>query len=249
MIDKFIKVTNDLFRGGAPSPKDVAFLKKNYGINKIVSLDEESGNRIKRACKLLNINHIMLPLNGTKKSLANLLNKDLEKLFLKDGPTFVHCHYGKDRTGLIIALVQCKYLGVSAEKALKEAKKLGFGIGVDPKVVKLYEKLIRSCKSKKDKNEADIVSNQREYKSDNRDSYLDEAQRSSFSPYLSHTQQYPYDNVYLEINDQSPTRQNYQSIIEYDNKEQDVPMVGIYNNNAGIMGAGPAENVGGFIYD
>jgi len=254
MIKRFQEVVpNKLYRGGSPSPKDVERLHKEYGITKIVSLDRVSGEKIAKTTKLLGIEHVMIPIDGSRNSLINFLNHDLKKLFLEGGPTFVHCYEGKDRTGLAIALVKCKYLGMDPENALNEAKSLGFGVGVHVKVVHLFEKIIRNCKPK-DINEADIVSNEREYISDNRSTFLDEGHQGSFSPYLSKTRQWPADPVYFDIQDQSPTRENYQQDWADKKKQKmdersEVPMVGQYNNNAGGYGWGPAINPGGFIYD
>lgn len=255
MIQRLRKVTDQLYRGSAPSPKDVSWLKENLGIKKIVSLDKVSGKRISTACKLLGIKHIMLPIEmeNLKASLLQFLKHNLKDLFLKGGPTYVHCAAGKDRTGLAVALVQCKYLGKDPEEAIEDAKSLGFGLDVDPTPIAIFEKLIRACKSSKDNNSADIVSNEREYIGDNRDSFLDEGHQGSFAPFSNVTRQNPMDAVYNFVVDQSPTRENYHpsnSIKEHDNQEEDVvPMVGVYDNDAGMRGAGPTENNGGFIYD
>jgi tyrosine-protein phosphatase SIW14 len=249
-------VPGKLYRGGSPSPKDVAWLKEKFGIKKIVSLDQKTGERIDRACKLLGIEHIMIPIDGSRRSLMQFLGHDLKKLFLDGGPTLVHCAEGKDRTSLASALVECKYMGMDPEDAIKEAKSLGFGIGVDSRIVHLFEKIIRNCKPVQDTNSADIVSNEREYISDNRSGILDEGHQGSFAPFLSKTRQWPYDPTYLDIQDQSPTRENYQTDWADKKKQEtktdegkEVPLVGEYNNNAGIVGFGPALNPGGFIYD
>lgn len=255
MIERFRKVTDDLYRGSAPSPKDVEQLKNSFGVKKIVSLDAESAERIARTCKVLGIKHVVLPIefDDLMESLMKFLNQDFKKLFLEGGPTYVHCRHGKDRTGLACAIVQCKYLGMEPEDAIEEAKSLGFGVGVDPKVVSMYEKVIRSCKKDQDENKADIVSNEREYISDNRDTFLDEGHQGSFAPYLNQTRQNPQDALYNFIMDQPQTRENYQSsksIKEHDSEENDVvPMVGVFDNDAGGRGFGPTENAGGFIYD
>jgi len=246
-------IPNVLYRGSAPSLEDVKSLKEELGINKIVSLDKHSGERINRVCQLLGIKHIKIYIDGTKKSLLHLLSQNFKEVFLENGPTFIHCLEGKDRTGLVSALIECKFLGKFPEKAIQEAKLLGFGIGVPNKVVHLYEKLIKTCKPNKDQNNADIVSNERTYIGDNRDGALDEGHRGSFAPYLEHTRQNPIDSVYQYIDDQSPTRENYHStwkekIIE-DQETNTTPLVGIYDNGAGIHGVGPVEPVGGFISD
>jgi len=253
MIYRFRKVTNELFRGSAPSPNDVAKLKSNVGIKKIVSLDGPSAERIINICKALDIKHVIIPIEfpDVLESVLNFLKHDLKKLFLEAGPTYVHCAAGKDRTGLAVALVQCKYLEKFPEDAIEEAKSLGFGLGVDPKAISIFEKAIRLCKPSKDNNEANIVSNQRDYIGDNRDSFLDEGHQGSFAPFTT-TRQYPIDNVYNFIIDQSPTRENYHSsrvIKEHSTEDNVVPMVGVFNNDAGGRGFGPTENAGGFIYD
>jgi hypothetical protein len=120
----------------------------------------------------------------------------------------------------------------------------------------MFEKLIRACKPDKDTNSADIVSNEREYISDNRDSFLDEGRQSSFAPFQQTTRQLPQDALYNFIMEQNPTRENYhhgKPIKEYDPEADEipegVPMVGVYDNDAGGRGFGPSENNGGFIYD
>ena len=251
-IVRLRQVTLGLYRGSAPSPKDLQWLKDKLGIRKVVSLDAQSGERIARSCKLLGIHQIKAYIDGTRSSLVKFLHHNLKELLLEGGPTYVHCFHGRDRTGLVIAMFQCKYLNVSAEEAIKEAKSLGFGAGVPPKVVRLYEKLILNCKPiQQDQNSADIVSNEREYQGDNRDSYLDEARQDSFSPYLDHTRQAPADLVYNPLYEQSPTRQNYETYKnpkKYDEGEE-VPLVGIYNNDAGMFGTGPVFPAGGFLSD
>jgi protein tyrosine/serine phosphatase len=211
MIKRFRKVTDGLYRGSAPTPQDVLWLKKNLGIKKIVSLDKKTGEKIDRTCQMLGIDHVKEYIDGTRKSLYDILSKNLNHLLIDGGPTFFHCHCGKDRTGLVAALFKVKYMGVKPQDAIDEAKSLGFGVGADPRWIHIFERLIRSAKPVKDTNHADIVSNEREYISDNRDSYLDEAHRGdSWSTYLDHTRQNPMDAVYVYNNDQSPTRENYQ---------------------------------------
>ena len=85
MIHRLRKVTKDLYRGSAPSPKDVQWLKEELGIKKIVSLDKMASDKINRACKLLGIEHVSLPIemDNFKQSLLKFLSHDLKKLFLE----------------------------------------------------------------------------------------------------------------------------------------------------------------------
>ncbi len=194
MIKRFRKITDDLYRGSAPTVKDVVKLHKLFGIKKIISLDEESGNKIKRICQLLGIEQVNLPLDGTKNSLIRLLSNDIKKLLMDGGPTFIHCKEGKDRTGFLAALFKCKYMGVSLQDALTEARSLGFGEGVDPKYMRLLEDTLNKLCG--DSNSADIVQNEREYMQDGRSSALDSADRSSFAPYLNDMGDLPLIGIY-----------------------------------------------------
>lgn len=251
MIKRFRPVIPGvLYRGSAPNPKDVLELKTKLNIKKIVSLDENSGEKITRACQMLGIEQVKLYITHDRKSLYDFLSNDMKTLFLEGGPTFVHCAQGKDRTGLAVAIVKCKFLGVSPEDAIKEAKSLGFGVGIPASTTQSFERVIRHCKPEKDTNHADIVSNEREYKGDNRDSFLDEGHQGSFSPYLDQTRKYPDDSVYNYINDQSPTRQNYPDtpLFRHDpEKGAVIPNVGEFDNDAGQRGFGPSENYNGFF--
>jgi hypothetical protein len=256
MIQNFARVKPGIFRGGAPSIKDVEMLKHKYGIKKIISLDEISGSRISRACKLLGIKHIMLPITvGKKASLVRFLSQDIPKLF-DDGPTFIHCRAGKDRTGLAIALYRIEEDGWSCGKALKEAKKFGFGIGVGPGVVRMYMKIMKDacgCKEKvkQDVNNAyDIVSNERDepgiYGSSDYESQL------SWSPLEDYrTRAYPYGKIDQGFPEQYQSRQDYgldDSSLNDDRENNEMPGVGQYDQNTqGINGAGPSMVGGGFI--
>ena len=251
MIHRFRKVMDGVFRGSAPTPHDLLRLKQDFGIKKIISLDEQAGEKISRACKMLGIKQEKIYINSSKISLLKLFKHNLGKLLLDGGPTFVHCYHGKDRTGLLIAIFKIKYMGMEPQKALEEAKSLGFGINVPLDWVKLYEKLILHTKPSKDLNNADsIVDQSREGTGDTRDSYLHHSNQSSNSAFLDKTKQYPMDLVYNSVNDQDPTRENYninESIKEHSLKGNKIPQVGVYNNEAGVHGAGPIENAGKFL--
>lgn len=258
MIKRFMKVNDNLYRGGAPSVDDVVNLQKHFGIKKIISLDEGAGKRINRICQLLHIEHIILPINPDKiEDLISLFDKDLKSLLMDNGPTFVHCIEGKDRTGLIIAMFKCRYMGVPCNVALKEAKKFGFGVGLPPRTIRYYEKAIQMyCKDKHDHNKAnllhidnnsaDVVDNSRPG-DDFMGSVLDSADISSFAPYLDVSRQYPGSEVYNYKSDQSQTRNNFGlDDTVHSNEKHDIALVGLYDNDAGVHGVGPVEPGGSF---
>jgi hypothetical protein len=238
MIKRFRKITDGLYRGSAPSVKDVVKLHKLFGIKKIVSLDEAAGHRIDRICKILNIEHVQITLDGTKHSLIKLLSYNIKDLLTEGGPTFIHCAEGKDRTGFLAALFKNKYMGVPLHEALDEAKRLGFGENVDPEVIKLFVNTLNKICG--DTNSADIVEHQREYMQDGRSSALDHAERGSFAPYIDKTKQYPYDSPYSDTLDQYPTRENLRTI-KLPDPTGEVPQVGMFEGSPGAAGAGFVE--------
>jgi hypothetical protein len=259
MISNFHKVDKGIYRGASPSPKDVRLLHDKYGIDKIVSLDEISGKIIDRACKLLNITHIMLPIDMNKRSsLLKFLSHDITNL-LGGGHAFVHCHYGRDRTSLACALYRCKHDGWTCTKAIKEAKSFGFGTDIPPSIFSLYERIIRhACgcgKAQDDVNAAyDIVSNQQENPSNNLGYTLDALEQLSWSPYNDYrVREFPYSTIdsgwpeqYQSRNDYGLDDALYQDL-EHD-KGMEIPQVGTYDQNtSGINGAGPSLIGGGFI--
>jgi hypothetical protein len=98
VIRRFIKITNNLYRGSAPTVQDVKDLHNKFGIRKIVSLDAMAGHKINRICKLLGIEHIIIPIDMVHlEPIAKLLSYNLYDLLIEGGPTFVHCIEGKDR--------------------------------------------------------------------------------------------------------------------------------------------------------
>lgn len=259
MIKNFKKVADGLFRGGAPTIEDVIHLHKKFGIKKIISLDFSAGKHIDRACKLLGIKHIIIPIDVyNKSSLLHLLHYDISKLLLKDGPTFIHCMEGKDRTGIAIALFRIKHQGWTCEKALAEAKKFGFGIGVDPNVIKLYKKMMQKfCKydhnhifDKLDSNDAyDVVSNER----DGPGIYsLDGAEQQSWSPYEDYRiRQFPFTDTGVDWPEQYQTREDYgldDSIYMDKDESNSMPQSGTYDTSTnGINGAGPSLVGSGYV--
>jgi len=253
MIEKFSKVTDNIYRGSAPSIKDVLLLKK-YGINKIISLDNTCGKKIEKICKNIGIKQEIHHLDGKKANLLKFLSKNLKKMLEEGGPTFIHCRHGKDRTGFVCALYRIKYQNKSLEEAMEEANSFGFGIGCAPEFINMYKKVLKEAAKKnnnaeKDNNDADIVSNVREYRSDNLDSYYGSSIGTSFGPYAGTTKQYPYDIVYNNLLDQSPTRDNLNDKpIKFD-ADMSIPIIGLYDNAAGVKGTGPYEPIGGFIHD
>lgn len=143
-MERFAEITDDIFRGSKPTPNELRGLKDIFGVKKIISLDRQHGEELHSICRQLNLQQILLPIENDFNFKRNLqfLKNNITDLLGNNTPTFVHCYHGKDRTGLAVALFRIQAMGWNPAQALEEAKSFDFGIGVSPKIVKIYQDLI-----------------------------------------------------------------------------------------------------------
>ena len=151
MPSRFKQVVPDLlYRGGVPKPWEVNILKLEFGIQQIISLDQDAADKIHDECKKLNINHIVIPLHSFEnfdKQAELLIQPNGVSRLINNKPTFVHCHHGKDRTGMFVGKYRTEN-GWDCKAALDEAISFGFGTGLDPEVIRKYISVIVSgCKT------------------------------------------------------------------------------------------------------
>jgi hypothetical protein len=245
----FSKVTDNIFRGGKPSESDLYILKNIFKINRIISLDFNVGLNISPYVKSLEIEHIILPIevNGSDNTI-NYLKDNIIELLTENPPTYIHCLYGKDRTGLAIMFYRMK-TGWTSEQALEEAKKFGYGKGLEPSMKEYYDHfLVDTKEEKQDENELndiDMVESMRDY-------FQMGATAPAFNPQQSFAPEMP-------LNDSSTIRQEltpeeiktyrklmFQNIYNGEDilKNVPIPEVGQYDNYSGIRGVGPVENQG-----
>ena len=154
MPDRFSEVVpGKLYRGGKPASNELRMLKKLFKINKIVSLDDQSGKAINPMCRDLGFQHIIWGLGDGRDSKVPGLKKRIVPQLLFDGPTYVHCYHGKDRTGMCIAMFRV-FSGWSLKDALVEAYNFGMGRGLSKDVRNSYYDAVRkfSKEISKDKN-------------------------------------------------------------------------------------------------
>jgi len=79
-----------------------------------------------KAAKELGIDFINIPMNAAEEQSIEKIERILDIITDKSRqPIFVHCHGGKDRTGLIFAAYRIKYGHWGIEDAYKEM--LGYG--------------------------------------------------------------------------------------------------------------------------
>ena len=112
---KIVKVDDKLLRGSAAfTPVRAARLKLN-GVQQVIDLRSGSHRGVslmqsfeKFYCKIFNIKYVNIPLLFSAKSIPD--EKSFQKVVNTLGEnnlkTFIHCHFGKHRTGTCNALYQ-----------------------------------------------------------------------------------------------------------------------------------------------
>jgi len=125
-INNFAKVDDHLFRGAQPDTQAIKNLQK-LGVKTIIDLrlpDEVRKGEATDA-QAHGILYTNLPLRGLgrpAKEQAELVLSMVESL---PGPVFIHCRFGCDRTGMIVACYRIKHNNMALKNALQEAAKYG----------------------------------------------------------------------------------------------------------------------------
>ena len=119
----FHVVDAQVFRGGEVTPGSVAWLKAK-GVKTIIKLDDENMDEASWGIDVHPYHINKLGLNLSFDLVTGVLNDILQSS--ARGAVYVHCEYGSDRTGLIIALYRI-LKGWPKEQAIAEMNDPEFG--------------------------------------------------------------------------------------------------------------------------
>jgi protein tyrosine phosphatase (PTP) superfamily phosphohydrolase (DUF442 family) len=123
-IGNFYKLDNNLYRGAQPSGAGMRELQR-LGIRTVINLRSLHSDRDEAAGTNIRMEHIrMTALDLDEEDVVKFLKIVSKKT---DGPFFVHCQHGSDRTGSMCAMYRIIAQGWSREEALKEMTEGGFG--------------------------------------------------------------------------------------------------------------------------
>jgi tyrosine-protein phosphatase SIW14 len=123
-LQNFAQITPTLFRGGRPTEEGLACLAK-MGFSIVIS-SEGKYKDLRKPVERLGMRYVSMfwecsfPEDHTFAKFLQLLRDNPGK------KVFVYCHYGDDRTGMMIAAYRIAEQGWSAEEAKEEMKDFGF---------------------------------------------------------------------------------------------------------------------------
>jgi tyrosine-protein phosphatase SIW14 len=125
-IQNFGKISDRLYRGAQP---DAAGLKrlKELGVKTIINLrmtgDVWQAEPVEACANAMAYTNV--PLSSIIQPTEEQIRKVLSLIESSPGPVFVHCQFGCDRTGTVIACYRIQHDQWSAEAALREADQYG----------------------------------------------------------------------------------------------------------------------------
>jgi protein tyrosine/serine phosphatase len=125
-ITNFDKVDDNLYRGAQPNAVGIEMLK-SLGVTTVVNLRalndtwSEEGNY----ATSIGMAYVQVPLN----SVAAPSHKDIERILStitqSKGPVFIHCQFGCDRTGTVVACYRIRVKKEAPRAALQDAEEHG----------------------------------------------------------------------------------------------------------------------------
>jgi len=127
-LPNFHRVDGHVFRGAQPKAGGLAKLKE-LGVRTIVNLRFERGqSKAEEAeARALGLKYVSIPMYGLIPPTAAQIGQALALLAdPQNGPVFVHCVAGQDRTGVVIACYRIAQMGWTATDAIHEA--MGYGM-------------------------------------------------------------------------------------------------------------------------
>lgn len=116
------KISDSFYRGSQPNAEQMKGLAQK-GIKTILNLRTVSASELEELSKEAEahgINYINIPLNPFKIKKSFPFIMETINSASKENPLFIHCTYGKDRTGFVSALVNYIKNGMSMKDAIKD---------------------------------------------------------------------------------------------------------------------------------
>jgi tyrosine-protein phosphatase SIW14 len=125
-INNFGQISPALYRGAQPDEAGILNLKR-LGVTTIVNLrlKDDAWKPEAALAQANGITYTNVPLKGMGRPTEDQIATVLAIVQNSPGRVFVHCRYGCDRTGTVIACYRIQHDGWSSAAALTEARRYG----------------------------------------------------------------------------------------------------------------------------
>lgn len=128
-LPNFHQVNQQLYRGAQPKGDGLKKLS-GLGVKTIVNLRGESEDtQVEEAqARSLGFRYFNIPMSGTGRPTEEQISRVMGIIEEpENGPVFIHCRRGADRTGVVIAIYRITHDGWTVDQALEEANRYGMG--------------------------------------------------------------------------------------------------------------------------
>lgn len=128
-IPNFSQVAPDVYRGGQPTYKGWKYLH-SLGVRNVVKLNSYAEGDSDNVAVALGMRVYCLPISLCQQTIGEpdriQLREAVALMMPIDGPVFVHCSHGEDRTGLVVAQYRVHVQGWTRREAESEMMEMGF---------------------------------------------------------------------------------------------------------------------------
>lgn len=118
-LARFDRVAEGVYRSSQPSGADLRLLQERYGLRSIVKLNRGRDD----APAGVPVFHF--PLDPEQTPSPKKVRAILDAIDQAEKPVLIHCTYGEDRTGLVVALYRLRH-GASVPEAYTDMMRRGF---------------------------------------------------------------------------------------------------------------------------
>lgn len=126
-LPNFQKVNDHLYRGAQPETGGMKKLAA-LGIKTIVNLrgEDERARAEEKEARAAGLQYFSVAMPGLSRPQEDQVTRVLALIDApENGPVFIHCKHGADRTGTIVAIYRITRDNWTAERALAEARQYG----------------------------------------------------------------------------------------------------------------------------
>ena len=145
-MDKFQQIDKTLYRGSQPDDDQLEQLK-NQGIDIIINFRRMSERE--KTVQNLNMDYIHLPVDYNKPlpdDRVKMFFEIIDKAKKENKKVFMHCFYGKDRTGIFAAIYKLQNGLADLDNCIKEMIDFGHTVEDGPHFIECLKNFANSLK-------------------------------------------------------------------------------------------------------